>query len=283
MRSMPRIPLWSDAFWRAVNPETPVAGFHRATPGWLSPVRNSVLTDFDIWYVAAGAGDVMIDEHWHAFAAGDLLALKPGSTYQRDRTGEADPFQVYFAHILPFGPDAHDLSSKLAQAWPLKLSLLHRPEFVGLFERLFQAFATRPPRYSLTVKGLTLQVLEVVFEELQSLSTGKRPHAHLGLLRAKAFIETNYTGDVRLEDIAAACDLSPSHLSALFARHLGVSPIEYLLQVRVREAKMLLARGVRVKEAALKVGCHSQHYFCRLFRKRTGLSPTQFSRRHARL
>ena len=274
--------LWAGEFWRAVNPETLSAGFHRAEPGWLSPVKNSVQTDFDVWYVAAGTGEVLIDGQWHAFEAGDLVTIKPGRSYQRERTGRPVPFQIYFAHGLPFGREDRGLNTALAEAWPLKMSLLHRPELVGIFNRLFEAFATRPPGPSLAVKGLTLQLLQVIFDELRRAPRPKAPRASVNLLRAKELIETAYAGDLRLADIAKGCELSPSHLSALFARHMGLSPVEYLISVRLREAKLRLARGARVKEVADAVGFHSQHHFCRLFKKKTGLTPTGFSRLHAR-
>ena len=273
--------LWTDGFWRSVNPDTLSVGFHKAEPGWVSPVGNAVMRDFDLWYVAAGTGEVLIDGRWHAFEAGDLITIKPGCNYQRERTGRPVPFQIYFAHVLPFGQADRGLNEALARAWPLKMSLLHRPEFVGIFNRLFEAYATRLPGHSLAVKGLTLQLLEIVFDQLRRAPAMGARRAYRSLLRAKEFIEVNYSADVRLKDIAEDCALSPSHLSALFSRHLGSPPIEYLLRVRLREAKLLLARGIRVKEVAHTVGFHSQHYFCRLFKKKTGMSPTEFMLQHA--
>lgn len=274
--------LWTDRFYDAINPETLCVGFHKADPGWVSPPKQGVLTDFDLWYIAAGDGGALLDGQWHNFRAGDLLTLKPGCAYQRERTSREAPFQIYFSHVLPFGRQKQALDEALARAWPLKISLLHRPEFLGIFNRLFEAYATRPQRRpSLAVKGLMLQLLHVVFEELQRRPAALPPRACRSLLRAKEMIEARYAGDVRLKEIAAHCDLSPSHLSALFARHMGFPPIEYLLRIRLREAKLLLAKGARVKEVAQTVGFHSQHYFSRLFRKKTGLSPTEFGLQHA--
>ena len=95
-------------------------------------------------------------------------------------------------------------------------------------------------------------------------------------------MESGYARDLRLRDIAKGCGLSSSHLSALFVRYFGVPPVEFLLRVRLREAKLLLAKGARVKDAAEVVGFHSQHYFSRLFKSRTGMSPLEFTRRQAR-
>jgi two-component system response regulator YesN len=63
---------------------------------------------------------------------------------------------------------------------------------------------------------------------------------------------------------------------------MGCPPIEYLRRVRLREARLLLARGKRVKETAHAVGFGSQHYFSRAFKQRVGMCPTEFAALHAR-
>jgi len=274
-----RLRLWTRSFWAAVNPEVAIVGFHRSEPRWLSPPRDYVQTDFDLWYVASGRGAVQVDGSWHGFEAGDLLCLKPGTRYQRERTDDADPFQLYYAHILPFGHRDDGLNEALAAAWPLLLSVQHRPDFLRLFSQLFEAYATRPAHHeSLTVKGLALQVLDAVFDELQQSPARRRPGLHPGLLQAKALVERSYAEPLTVSDLASAGGLCPSHLSALFSRELGVSPVAYLLRVRIREARLLLARGLRVKEVAQRTGFRSQHYFCRQFRQRVGMTPTAFAR-----
>lgn len=275
--------LWTDDFFRAVRPAVFATGLHRATPDWVSPVKDQVQTDYDIWYVASGGGAVRVDNQWHTFQTGDLIAIKPGDAYQQERTDPAHPFQIYFTHILPFGRKGHPLDNVLSRAWPLKMSLLHRPDFAPLFERLFEVCTTRDRSDSLAVTGLALQMLDIVFDELRRPRQIPRPpRAYANLLRAKTFIEAEYGRDLRLADVAAHAELSLSHLSALFTQHLGCPPMEYLLRVRLREVKLQLARGARVKEAAQATGFQSPHYLSRLFRTRTGMSPTEFARRHAR-
>jgi AraC-like DNA-binding protein len=273
--------LWTQAFLRRINPETRLVGFHRAEPGLMSPWYNTTIADFDVWYVANGTGAVLADNRWTPFAAGDLITLKPGALFQRERSGVGEPFQIYFAHILPFGRRDGGLNKVLMRAWPAKLSLLHRPELPAIFDRLFESYAARTDERLLAIRGLTLQLLDVIFQELRRAPATRPPRAYRSLLQAKALMETQYPRALRLDDIAEHCGLSASHLTALFTRHFGHSPIEYLVRVRLREAKLLLAKGARVKEAAAKTGFRSQHYFARAFKKRTGLAPTEFAARQA--
>ena len=274
--------LWSRPFYEAVDPKVTIVGVHKIPrPRWkATPVIITPLPYFDLWYISSGEGEVRIDNQWHTFEAGDLITIKPGSLYQRERTG-AHPHHTTFLHLFPFRTARHCLNPILAEVWPVKLSLLHRPEVAELFARLFNEYATRSEENNfLPIKGIALQLLNSIFEELQRTPGEKKPRAYHNLLRAKQLIETNYTHPLKLADIAEHSGLGPSQLSAIFKRQLGYSPIEYLIQVRIREAKLLLARGKHVKEAAYATGFESQHYFSRQFKKKTGLSPSEFASKH---
>ncbi len=279
-RPLPK--LWSDDFYHSVDPVTIRVGLHRAEPGWVSRRIDTRQTDFDIWYVAAGAGAVQVDGEWHDFGAGDLVCLRPGSLYQRERAGQAEGFRIYFAHILPFGREGHPLNAVLADAWSVCMAVVHRPSFLSLFDRLFEAYATCISGYSLTITGLALQLLDAIFDELRRTASAAPQRGGLHVLRATEYIEAHYRQRLTLADIAAHVDLSPSHLSALFSQHMGCPPIEHLLRVRLREARLLLARGERVKQTAHAVGFNSLHYFSRAFKQRLGISPAQFAALHAR-
>ena len=279
-----RLPrLWSSEFFRQVAPEMQTMAFHKAEPGYVSPWFNNRILDFDIWYVAAGSGEVRFDDRWLGFGAGDIVLLKPGSVFQRERASNRDPFQVYCTHVLPFGRADRGLNGILANNWPARMSLLHRPEVRDIVDRMFEAHATGMRVHTLTIQGLMLQYLDVIFQELRRTPPARQPRACLKLVKARDLIETQYRHELKLSDIAAHSDLSPSHLSALFTHYFGHPPIEHLVRVRLREAKLLLAKGMRVKEAAYAVGFQSQHYFARAFKKRDGRTPTQFAARFGRL
>ena len=63
---------------------------------------------------------------------------------------------------------------------------------------------------------------------------------------------------------------------------MGVSPIDYLIRLRIRKAAELLCDdGTKVTEAAFRVGFADGNYFSRQFRRVTGLTPGEY-RRHAR-
>lgn len=86
---------------------------------------------------------------------------------------------------------------------------------------------------------------------------------------------TRQTSTVRSEtDFCTVQGVSYSALRQAFKLHTGLAPHEYQLELRVSEAKKLLAgTGLPVKAIADKLGFQSAYYFSRLFKTKTGLSP----------
>jgi AraC family transcriptional regulator len=82
-----------------------------------------------------------------------------------------------------------------------------------------------------------------------------------------------------LNDIAQAVNLSPFHLARLFKNSVGVSPHQYLIQVRVNSARSLLSAGSgerSLAEVASAVGFADQSHLTRHFKRVVGVTPSQF-------
>jgi AraC family transcriptional regulator len=96
---------------------------------------------------------------------------------------------------------------------------------------------------------------------------------------ALRFIHENYASELSLNAIAEAAHLSPFHLARLFKQALGVSPHQYLIQVRVNSARALLSAGSgerSLAEVASAVGFADQSHLTRHFKRIMGVTPRQF-------
>ena len=101
---------------------------------------------------------------------------------------------------------------------------------------------------------------------------------HRAVVRASEFIHDNYARGLRLADIAAAAHLSPFHLIRLFGKSTGVTPHQYLIQVRVNMARSLLSAGAdagSLADVAAAVGFADQSHLTRHFKRVLGLTPKQ--------
>ncbi|MGN1089062.1 MAG: helix-turn-helix domain-containing protein [Huintestinicola sp.] len=101
--------------------------------------------------------------------------------------------------------------------------------------------------------------------------------ANPALVKALDLIEQNYRGHISLEDMCSVSEVSPQHLCRLFRMALNCRPMEYLAKRRIKAAKELLSNtDLSVEEIAEDTGFGGGSYFCKLFRRYEGITPSQF-------
>lgn len=98
------------------------------------------------------------------------------------------------------------------------------------------------------------------------------------LERARAFMRTHYTTALVLDEIADKAHMSKYNFCRAFKKHYGITPFEYLMQLRVHAAKQLLAeqRNLSVAQIAAKVGFNDVGYFIKCFKKLEHATPLEF-------
>lgn len=99
------------------------------------------------------------------------------------------------------------------------------------------------------------------------------------LLPVLYYVEANLDKPIAINDLARQASLSPSRFHGVFKRLLGVSPMAYVLNSRLRMAQRLLMTGSRqIKEVAELTGFSSPYYFSRAFHQHLKTTPTAFLR-----
>ena len=98
--------------------------------------------------------------------------------------------------------------------------------------------------------------------------------------RARAYLSEHYADpNLMLQDVAGEVHLSQSHFSTVFAQETGLTFTQYLTALRIGKAKELLeATEMRSSQIAQEVGYNDSHYFSYLFKKTTGMTPSDFRR-----
>jgi len=92
--------------------------------------------------------------------------------------------------------------------------------------------------------------------------------------KALNFLEDNFSEQLNIDDISEHAGLSKSHLSRKFKSFIGLSPLSYLNKYRIEKSIYLLQHTSKsIKEIATEVGILDPNYFCKVFRKITGISP----------
>lgn len=95
--------------------------------------------------------------------------------------------------------------------------------------------------------------------------------------RAQHYIEQHFGEKITVKMLAELGYVSESGLTHKFVRELGVSPIEYLIEIRIQNAKKLLQRkNISMTEIAVECGFSSLAHFSSSFQKRLDISPSEY-------
>ena len=99
------------------------------------------------------------------------------------------------------------------------------------------------------------------------------------VIGTRNYIDNNYDKNLNLELLSKIRLTSKFHLLRLFKRYYGITPKQYLIEKRIEKSKILLKEGSTVTETCYAVGFESTSSFSTLFKKITGLNPSEFQKK----
>ncbi|MFD0693243.1 response regulator [Paenibacillus sp. GCM10027628] len=167
-----------------------------------------------------------------------------------------------------------------------------KQEACSLLTEVHQIYADMgallPERLDLLRAAETLEQLETILSRhLEDIGKGpahKQPDKGFSgqlIAKALAYIDSHYTEDLTLQSTADAVHVSKSYFSLLFKKQTGQNFIDYLIDLRIREAKrLLIIKESRIYEVAEAAGFNDVKYFSKLFKKMTGFTPGEFREKY---
>ena len=100
-----------------------------------------------------------------------------------------------------------------------------------------------------------------------------------GFAEVLEYIDRNLASEINIAELGSLTQLSRADFSSLFRRSFGVPPKQYISLRRISRAKYLLWRTkLSVKEIAEQCGYENKYFFYRIFKKYTGVTPSQYRR-----
>lgn len=116
-------------------------------------------------------------------------------------------------------------------------------------------------------------------EELQEISGNEKKQNDDRIQQILAYIEKNYREDLKLEDLSDEFNFNYHYLSAYFNQQMKEGFNDYLNRLRVEKACELLKQSnIPISQVSSEVGYSEHSYFCRVFKKITGKTPSSYRR-----
>ncbi|MBQ4065084.1 MAG: AraC family transcriptional regulator [Clostridia bacterium] len=133
-----------------------------------------------------------------------------------------------------------------------------------------------------TMELLILSLMTAEGTERQKRAESYALHLQRKNLTAdiKAYVTENLGQKLLLSDISKHVSYSTSSIKRIFREEMGCSVIHFVTDLRVAKAKELLHRGVSISQIAEEVGFDTVNYFSTVFKRYTGMSPTEFRAKH---
>ncbi len=121
-------------------------------------------------------------------------------------------------------------------------------------------------------------LMSILYRMFYELSVSAESEGSV-LLPAVRYLERNYARpNLNNFELAEQCGLSEVYFRRLFLQHYGTTPKQFLIETRISKAKQLLTDGMlKIHEVAEQCGFSNEYHFCRTFKQKTGVTPSEFA------
>ncbi|UUZ84087.1 AraC family transcriptional regulator [Paenibacillus sp. P26] len=251
------------------------SGKARCEIGWNW--RPAPLTDYDLWYVLSGKGQMRLKGCVHPLRKGACFVVHPGDQPEASQDAE-DRLSVIFIHFRVLSPEG-DLREIQPEPLPERVVYLEDPyeleQLLGhALEARFRQDDWTRLEFDCTLKQILIRLYRSREEpEFSALSKKQRQ----AVTRVMHRVQEEIGHRLPHEELAELVGLTPAYLGKLFKAHTGISLKEYMTRVRLKRAKHLLSETtMNVSQVADALGYSSVFLFSKQFKRQFGAPPSAF-------
>lgn len=158
----------------------------------------------------------------------------------------------------------------------LKLTPTELAEILHLIHVVRDEVIHQRPGFEVVSVGSFSAIL-VLLARRYAAMTSLESESLVRLASVIEWLHEHFVEPITLEDLARRAHMSKSTLGRCFHECVGMSPMAYAIELRLKHAEHLLRdTTTRIRDIAPSVGIEDPSYFARLFRKRTGLEPSAY-------
>lgn len=220
---------------------------------------------------------------------GDLIFIPSTLLHSLSRQTKIMESDTYVFHMNFLGAASNDICSIRYLSPMINQELI--PPFIirhdhpahvqisGLFQQMNIAWDKKVPGYEMLIKSHLIALMAFLLPYCSEGSKVSPIHSeHSQKMRtALEYISAHFTEDLSIADIAAACYFSEYHFMRFFKKHMGVSCMEYIKNLKLEHAaKLFETSNQSILDVSLASGFHNLSYFYREFKKKYGMTPREW-------
>jgi len=241
--------------------------FRKCGPDWRSPLNT--INDYSLVYVVKGYAHYTINGKTHEIIPGSLLCLKEGDLVEA-AAGSPNPMQHYEVSFRQKYQNT-DISGVL---FPPVNSIGLRQDIIDIFRELTVCWTERHRGYPMKCQALLMLILhrlsEIIIYNVDSAPGDYR------INKITRYISKHYAEKLTVENLASQIHLDTDYFGQIFKKKTGKTVHQYINQVRVQNAELMLQTGnYKVHEAAERCGFSDIFHFYKKFRSLRGFAPSK--------
>lgn len=238
--------------------------------------QERTVLDYEIELFDADGGTSFVDGNSHPVKRGMLLLVKPNQ-----KRHSKLPVRCRYIRIYPQAGIPQALT-ELLDGFPECVYLQSEQvteHLLRQFEQLGQIWLREAlPPDPLMLNALFYDILYCCKRFGTDTEFGKAAVKHSKIaLDTQAYLDAHFRESCSLRVLSRAIHASPNHIRTVFQKEFGISPYEYVLQKRIEQARILIARqSASFTDIAMQLGFCSQSHFNKLFKERVHCTPKEY-------
>lgn len=263
-----------------------------------------IIYDFEIMFIINGKFRIITTEKTINLTVGDIVIIPPFLKHKQEipensectyyalhldffRSAHQDDFSYRDIYIQPcedhseLGVESKELSERQMYAPDgLSLSVIVKIKdfnaFHDIFKKLYDSYQKNTDISHIETRAYALLLIASFFREVDK-NQDETNYAEKIVETMANYMSRYFYENVNLVAFSQQYGFSPNYFRKIFKQILNCAPNEYLISVRLKEAKKLLELGqYTVQTVSEMVGYDDVHYFSRLFKKKEGISPAKY-------
>lgn len=242
----------------------------------------------ELTFITKGNCFYQVDLIDYEVQEGDILFIPPLLLHSTQRnTSEETISETYVFHLNFLGGNSTDICStryfapimNQEFAIPCLITPEH-PAYASLrkiFSQITSLYDEAVIGYELALKSLFLQALFLLLQYSKKTESSDAGKLSDKLKNVLDYIEIHYTEAISVSELAKLCYFSDYHFMRFFKKHMNMTCIEYINNLRLEKSVELFEQGnSSILDVSLSVGFHNLSYFHRAFKKKYHMTPLSF-------
>jgi AraC-like DNA-binding protein len=241
-----------------------------------------------LYMVESGSAKVLMPDGTYTITPGHLYLVPSFITHSYENDSD---FTLYYMHIydeqsifdnlnFPFEVASHEfdiqLINRLLEINPGRELMRSDPNTYDNFPTLIRNIAKNdhiPFDSFIETKGILLQL----FARFLNKATHKQDVTDKRIVKILRYIHENIDRSISIDELSTLCYLTNDHFIRLFKKEMHCTPVRYINQKKIEKAGLMLIIGKKsIKDISYSLSFDNISYFYRLFKKTTGIAPSQY-------